>query len=72
MNAIIGFTNVVVPKTKLDKSQKNIYAIKESGDALIILINDILDISKVDSGKMTFDYTTFNLSKSISTILLHF
>jgi PAS domain S-box-containing protein len=69
MNAIIGFTNVVL-KTKLDKSQKEyINAIKESGDALIILINDILDIAKVDSGKMTFDYTTFNLSKSISTIL---
>ena len=69
MNAIIGFTNVVL-KTKLDKSQTEyINAIKESGDALIILINDILDIAKVDSGKMTFDQTPFKLSKSISTIL---
>lgn len=69
MNAIIGFTNVVL-KTKLDKSQTEyINAIKESGDALIILINDILDIAKVDSGKMTFDRIPFKLSKSISTIL---
>lgn len=69
MNAIIGFTNVVL-KTKLDESQTEyISAIKESGDALIILINDILDIAKVDSGKMTFDHTPFKLSKSISTIL---
>lgn len=69
MNAIIGFTNVVL-KTKLDNSQTEyVNAIKESGDALIILINDILDIAKVDSGKMTFDHTSFKLSKSISTIL---
>lgn len=69
MNAIIGFTNVVL-KTKLDNSQTEyVNAIKESGDALIILINDILDIAKVDSGKMTFDHTPFKLSKSISTIL---
>jgi PAS domain S-box-containing protein len=69
MNAIIGFTNVVL-KTKLDESQTEyINAIKDSGDALIILINDILDIAKVDAGKMTFDHTPFKLSKSVSAIL---
>lgn len=69
MNAIIGFTNVVL-KTNLDESQTAyINAIKESGDALIVLINDILDIAKVDAGKMTFDHTPFKLSQSVSTIL---
>lgn len=69
MNGIIGFTNVVL-KTKLDDSQKEyISAIKESGDALIVLINDILDIAKVDSGKMTFEKCPFSLSVSISTML---
>lgn len=69
MNAIIGFTNVVL-KTNLDESQKEyINAIKESGDALIVLINDILDIAKVDAGKMTFEKTPFSLSNSIATML---
>jgi len=69
MNAIIGFTNVVL-KTKLDESQKEyINAIKTSGDALIILINDILDLAKVDAGKMTFVKSPFDLSVSISTVL---
>ena len=69
MNAIIGFTNVML-KTTLDESQKEyIQAIKESGDALIILINDILDLAKVDAGKMTFHKTPFNLLASISTML---
>jgi PAS domain S-box-containing protein len=69
MNAIIGFTNVVL-KTSLDNSQKEyIDAIKESGDALITLINDILDIAKVDAGKMTFEKRPFSLSNSIATML---
>lgn len=69
MNGIIGFTNVVL-KTKLDDSQKEyISAIKESGDALIVLINDILDIAKVDSGKMTFEKLPLSLSVSITTML---
>ena len=36
---------------------------------MIVLINDILDLAKVDAGKMTFEQTAFNLSKSISTML---
>jgi two-component system CheB/CheR fusion protein len=69
MNAIVGFTNVVL-KTALNKEQKEyINAIKVSGDALIVLINDILDLAKVDAGKMTFEQTQFNLSASISTTL---
>ncbi|WP_165930012.1 ATP-binding protein [Flavobacterium caseinilyticum] len=69
MNAIIGFTNVVL-KTNLDNSQREyISAIKESGDALITLINDILDIAKVDAGKMTFEKVPFSLSNSIATML---
>ncbi len=69
MNAIIGFTNVLL-KSRLDKPQKEyINAIKVSGDALVVLINDILDLAKVDAGKMTFEKTPFNLSDSISTII---
>ena len=69
MNAIIGFTNVLL-KTNLDDSQKEyLDAIKISGDALIVLINDILDLAKVNSGKMTFEQTQFDLHYSITTIL---
>nr|MBA3901204.1 response regulator [Bacteroidota bacterium] len=69
MNAIIGFTNVVL-KTELSEDQRAyINAIKISGDALIILINDILDLAKVNEGKMTFEKSPFNLPVSISTML---
>lgn len=69
MNAIIGFTKVVL-KTELTAKQKEyLTAIKISGDALIVLINDILDLAKVDAGKMVFEKTPFKLRSSISAML---
>jgi PAS domain S-box-containing protein len=69
MNAIIGFTKVVL-KTELSVKQKEyLSAIKMSGDALIVLINDILDLAKVDAGKMTFEHTPFKMAQSISAML---
>src|SRR3989339_282255 len=69
MNAIIGFTKVLL-KTDLAARQKEyLTAIKMSGDALIVLINDILDLAKVDSGKMTFQQTPFKLGLSLSAML---
>ncbi len=69
MNAIIGFTKVVL-KTELTAKQKEyLTAIKMSGDALIVLINDILDLAKVDAGKMAFEQTPFKMALSISAML---
>jgi PAS domain S-box-containing protein len=69
MNAIIGFTKVVL-KTELSPKQKEyLTAIKTSGDALIVLINDILDLAKVDAGKMTFERTPFKMASSIAAML---
>lgn len=69
MNAIIGFTKVVL-RTNLNVKQKEyLTAIKISGNALIVLINDILDLAKVDAGKMTFEQTPFKLAASISAML---
>ena len=69
MNAIIGFTKVVL-KTDLTVKQKEyLDAIKMSGDALIVLINDILDLAKVDAGKMSFEKTPFNMKASIFAML---
>jgi PAS domain S-box-containing protein len=69
MNAIIGFTKVIL-KTEISVKQKEyLEAIKTSGDALVILINDILDLAKVDAGKMIFVETPFKMATSISAML---
>lgn len=68
MNAIVGFTNVIL-KTELDRKQKEyIDAIKKSGESLILLINDILDLAKVDAGKMSFHNHPFSIEESISDV----
>jgi len=69
MNAIIGFTKVVMKTELSDKQKEYLSAIKISGDTLIVLINDILDLAKVDSGKMTFELTPFRMAASISAML---
>ena len=69
MNAIIGFTKVL-SKTNLSEKQKEyLHAIKVSGDSLIVLINDILDLAKVDAGQMTFEQTPFKMETSILAML---
>jgi signal transduction histidine kinase/FixJ family two-component response regulator/HPt (histidine-containing phosphotransfer) domain-containing protein len=69
MNAIIGFTKVVLKTDLSAKQREYLTAIKMSGDALIVLINDILDLAKVDAGKMTFEQTPFKMALSISAML---
>jgi len=69
MNSIIGFTRVLF-KTDLNSKQREyLDAIKISGDTLIVLINDILDLAKVDAGKMTFEYLPFKPSDSLATVV---
>ena len=69
MNAIIGFTKVVLKTDLTSKQKEYLEAIKLSGDALIVLINDILDLAKVDAGKMTFEKAPFKLDLSIAAML---
>ncbi len=69
MNAIIGFTKVVLKTDLTSKQKEYLTAIKMSGDALIVLINDILDLAKVDAGKMTFVQTPFKMALSLSAML---
>lgn len=72
MNSIVGFTNVIL-KTELNEKQKEyIDAIKKSGESLIILINDILDLAKVDSGKMTFSLKPFSLEELVLDVFCLF
>jgi PAS domain S-box-containing protein len=69
MNAIIGFTKVLLKTDTTAKQKEYLQAIKMSGDALIVLINDILDLAKVDAGKMIFEQTPFKMAMSISAML---
>jgi PAS domain S-box-containing protein len=69
MNAIIGFTKVLLKSDLNEKQKEYLTAIKLSGDALTVLINDILDLAKVDAGKMVFEQTPFKMAASISAMI---
>ena len=69
MNAIVGFTKVLMKTDLSDKQKEYIAAIKTGSDTLVVLIDDILDLAKVDAGKMTFVQKPFELRASISAML---
>ena len=69
MNAIIGFTKVVLKTELTAKQREYLTAINLSGNSLIVLINDILDLAKVDAGKMTFEEIPFKMSSSIAAMI---
>jgi two-component system CheB/CheR fusion protein len=72
LNSILGFTNVLM-KSNLGVEQKEfLQAIKTSGTTLNVLINDILDLAKVDAGRMTFEKKPFEIRESITSILHSF
>lgn len=68
MNAIIGFTNVLLKTDLSEKQTEYLQAIQSSGDTLIVLINDILDLAKVNAGKMIFVNEPFKVSELLSSV----
>jgi signal transduction histidine kinase/CheY-like chemotaxis protein len=64
MNAIIGFTRLVLRKAAdvlPAKQQENLGKVEMSANQLLRLINDILDLSKIEAGKMSVSIMPFNL-----------
>ena len=60
MNAVIGFTSLLL-ETTLDTEQADyVQTVKQSSQALLELINDILDISKIEAGKMELEEVEFD------------
>ncbi len=71
MNAVIGFTELLTNQVKDPLNKSYLQNIKSSGNTLLKLINDILDISKIEAGKMEIKYKPVVISdifKEVSAI----
>jgi len=72
LNAIIGFSEVLLEKLfgeLNDKQNEYVDDILSSGRHLLSLINDILDLSKIEAGRMDLEVTTFDLPLAIENAL---
>ena len=69
MNAIVGFTDIAM-KRKPDKEVENcLKKIRQSSEYLMTLINDVLDISRIESGKLEYKPVPVDLRDVINTVL---
>jgi signal transduction histidine kinase len=70
LNAIIGFSEVLAERMFGDLNDKQLEYLKDihsSGHHLLTLINDILDLSKIEAGKMELDLARFDLSLALQS-----
>jgi signal transduction histidine kinase/CheY-like chemotaxis protein len=65
MNAIIGMTNIAKASNNIDKIQYCVGKINDASEHLLGVINDILDMSKIEANKLELFYSEFNFDKML-------
>jgi PAS domain S-box-containing protein len=68
MNGVIGMTELLASTELSPQQRKFVRTIATSGDALLALINDILDLSKIEAGKFDLEIINFNIRSMIEDV----
>ncbi|WP_298735365.1 ATP-binding protein [uncultured Chitinophaga sp.] len=68
MNAVLGFTRLLQGQPLTEKSKEYVGAIQSAGENLLDIINDILDISKIESGMMRLEPVSFSLRSTLHSL----
>ena len=68
MNAIIGISHLALKSDMSLRQRDNIIKIQDSGRHLLSIINDILDISKIEAGKLTVEHINFKLERVLKNV----
>ena len=68
MNAVLGMTQLVLNTEVTEKQRFYLERIKNSADMLLHIINDILDLSKIDAGKMELEHIDFSLRQVLDQL----
>jgi len=72
MNGVIGITDALLD-TPLDARQlEYVHMIRSSGDSLLSVVNDILDISKIDAGRLSVERTELNIADLVEEVCAPF
>jgi len=70
MNAIKGFTNLVLRRASEvlpDRQKENLQKVNQASDHLLAMINDLLDLSKIEAGRMDVNPSTFDIQKLVTS-----
>jgi len=70
LNGVIGMTELLKMTGLTDKQEKYVKGLEVSGNNLLSLINDILDLSKIEANKVKIEVEKFNLHRSINDVTL--
>ena len=65
MNGVLGMTDFLLGTNLTEEQQEYAGSIKKSADALLTLINDILDLSRIEAGKLRLDHVPFSLAATV-------
>lgn len=68
MNAIVGMTRLLLGKEPRPDQLRYLDAIRLSADNLLVIVNDILDLSKIEAGKIIIEQTDFSLREVVQSV----
>ncbi len=68
MNAIKGMTDILIRRNPKEDQQEYLDGIKQSSDSLLVIINDILDISKIEAGKVELEQEPFSVLELVNNV----
>lgn len=68
MNAIKGMTDILIRRNPNEDQKEYLNGIKQSSDSLLVIINDILDISKIESGKVELENEPFSVNELVNNV----
>jgi PAS domain S-box-containing protein len=72
MNAVIGMTELVLGSQLSGRQREFLTAVKDSGEALLSMIDNILDFSQIEAGKLVLAKQTFDLQESLGDLMNSF
>lgn len=72
LNSVIGMSNILLKDQPRDDQAENLSILNFSAQSLLTLINDVLDFSKIESGKIELEHIPFRVSELVQQISLGF